>query len=57
VYKVNSTMDINSLSTGIEVNPDDKGPAILGKEPVIGELRREQGVPVIRDEIKEEFNL
>jgi len=50
-------MNINSLDTDIEINPDDRGPAILGKEPVIGELRRDQGVPVIRDEIKEELDL
>lgn len=38
-------------------DPDEAGPALLGREPVFGSVRRKQGVPVIRDELKEELNL
>jgi hypothetical protein len=38
-------------------DPDEAGPALLGREPVVGSVRRKQGVTVIRDELKEELNL
>jgi len=38
-------------------DPNEAGPAILGREPVIGSVRREQGSLVIRDELKKELNL
>lgn len=36
---------------------DDMGPAVLGKQPLIGSVRRSKGLPVARDEIKKEFDL
>jgi len=35
--------------------PDDPGPAVMGKTPVLGTLRRSQGFPVLRDELKDEY--
>lgn len=35
--------------------PDDPGPAILGKTPAVGSIRRSQGLPVLRDEIEDEL--
>jgi len=31
--------------------PDNPGPSIAGREPVIGALRRKNGLPVLRDEV------
>lgn len=30
--------------------PDEPGPALLGKKPVLGTLRRSLGIPVLRDQ-------
>lgn len=39
-----------------EINtPSDPGPAVLGRTPLVGSVRRSQGLPVIRDEVGEEF--
>lgn len=35
--------------------PNDPGLAIRGKTPILGELRRKNDIPVIRDEVAEEF--
>lgn len=35
--------------------PDDPGPAVAGKTPILGSLRRNNGIPVARDELGEEF--
>lgn len=35
--------------------PKDPGPAVLGKTPLVGSVRRNKGLPVLRDEIKEEL--
>lgn len=34
----------------IEV-PDNPGPRIIGRDPVIGSVRRSMGLPVFRDEV------
>lgn len=31
--------------------PDNPGPAIAGRTPLVGTLRRAQGMPVIRDQL------
>jgi hypothetical protein len=33
--------------------PDDPGPALAGKTPAVGSVRRGMGVPVLRDELKD----
>jgi len=33
--------------------PEDPGPALMGKTPVVGTLRRENDVPVLRDKLAE----
>lgn len=38
--------------TDIEL-PDDPGPALMGKTPVIGSVRRGLDIPVLRDELKD----
>lgn len=35
--------------------PDDLGLAVRGKTPALGELRRNNDIPVLRDKIAEEF--
>jgi len=40
-----------------DIIPNDPGPAITGNTPVLGSLRRSQGLPVARDEIAEEFDI
>lgn len=53
-------MNLKKLERRVNVelpDPDDAGPAILGKEPVIGSARRNSGGVVIRDELKEELDL
>ena len=35
--------------------PNDPGLAIRGKTPIIGELRRKNDIPVIRDEVVDEL--
>jgi len=31
--------------------PDDPGPAVTGRTPVLGTVRRKNGMPVARDEL------
>jgi len=33
--------------------PENPGPAILGNTPIVGTLRRENDMPVLRDELDE----
>lgn len=40
-----------------DVVPDNPGPAITGNTPVLGSIRRSQGLPVARDEIADELDL
>lgn len=35
--------------------PDNPGPALLGNTPVVGTLRRQNDMPVLRDELKDEL--
>jgi len=38
--------------TGDMLNvPDNPGPAVAGRTPLIGTVRRSQGMPVLRDQI------
>jgi len=53
-------MDLNQLEQALNVDvpdTDEAGPALLGKEPIIGSARRTSGGVVIRDEIREELDL
>jgi hypothetical protein len=36
--------------------PNDPGPALICKDPLVGSLRRDFGIPVVRDEISKEIN-
>lgn len=38
--------------TDVEL-PDDPGPALAGKTPVVGSVRRGLDMPVLRDELKD----
>lgn len=38
-----------------DVDMEDVGPALLGKKPLIGSFRRENDMPVLRDEIGEKI--
>lgn len=51
------TTDFGELQeeTDIEI-PDDPGPAVTGNTPLIGSARRSNGLPVIRDEFKDEMD-
>ena len=35
--------------------PDDPGPALMGKTPVLGTVRRNTDLPVLRDELKDQL--
>ena len=41
----------NFLREGEIVIPEKPGPKILGREPLIGSVRRSMGLPVLRDEM------
>jgi len=41
----------NFLREGEIVIPEKPGPKILGREPLIGSVRRSMGLPVLRDEV------
>lgn len=36
---------------------DEAGLPVLGDKPVVGAIRRSQGVPVVREEVAEELDL
>lgn len=44
----------NQYSEEVDI-PSDPGPAVAGRTPLVGSVRRSQGLPVIRDELKDEF--
>ena len=46
-----SEMDFEEVEIPDDIDPDNVGPAIAGKKPIVGEFRRKNGIPVIRDEI------
>lgn len=50
-------LETESLEEADVPDPEEAGPALLGRKPVLGSIRREQGVTVVRDEIAKEFNL
>jgi len=35
--------------------PEDPGPALAGKTPAIGSIRRKNDIPVLRDELKNQI--
>jgi hypothetical protein len=47
-------IEFNSPSEEIDL-PDDPGPALAGKTPVIGTLRRNNDMTVLRDELKDQL--
>lgn len=44
-----------NASDEVEI-PDEPGPSLLGREPVVGSVRRSQGMTVLRDEVDEQLN-
>lgn len=36
--------------------PDNPGPAVTGRTPVLGSVRRSRDMPVLRDQLTERFN-
>lgn len=49
-------LDFSEVEEAIDGTvPDDVGPAITGGTPLIGSLRRENDLPVLRDELSEEI--
>lgn len=49
-------VEVNAPSRDDLNLPEDPGPAILGKTPVVGSLRRRNDMTVIRDEIKRQVD-
>lgn len=41
------------MSQAKEVIPDNPGPALAGRNPIIGNVRRERDMPVLRDELSD----
>lgn len=40
------------MSQGVSIKtPENPGPSMLGRTPVLGMLRRERGIPVLRDQL------
>jgi len=51
----NQQLEVNQLedySEEVDI-PSEPGPALLGRTPAVGSFRREQGIPVLRDELKD----
>lgn len=49
---------LNQAQDGIEDEvdiPSEPGPALAGRTPAVGSIRRSQGFPVLRDELAEEM--
>lgn len=44
-------LDLDDIEVPDGVDPEEIGPAILGKKTIVGEFRRENGIPVVRDEV------
>lgn len=44
-------MDFEEVEIPEDIDPEDVGPAVTGKKPLIGEFRRKNGIPVVRDEL------
>lgn len=45
----------SSVQGDDDLIPEDPGPALIGKTPVIGQVRRNNDLPVLRDELAEEL--
>lgn len=56
-FDLDSVANQQDIDVPEDMIPDDPGPAITGNTPVLGSLRRSQGLPVARDEIAKEFDL
>lgn len=44
--------DVSQASDALDI-PDNPGPAVAGRTPVVGSVRRSQGMPVLRDQINQ----
>lgn len=44
------------LDVSEEDIPDEPGPAVLDRTPVVGTVRRSNGLPVARDEVAENLS-
>mgnify|MGYP006875061597 FL=1 len=55
---VDEEIKLDEMAEGVNPDldvPDNPGPALMGKTPVIGELRRQNDIPVLRDELKDQL--
>lgn len=51
-------LDLSEMADGDEIEvPDEPGPSIAGRTPLVGTVRRSQGAPVLRDELSDELDL
>jgi len=41
------------MSQGESVVPDNPGPRMTGRTPIVGKLRRDRDLPVLRDQLPE----
>lgn len=57
VEEVQDRLDIDPVTEDDIPDTDEAGPAILGRTPVVGMLRRKNDEPVVRDKIKDELDL
>lgn len=51
VNRVRGSGNTPDMSQTTKVVPDTPGPRVMGRSPVIGSLRRERDIPVVRDEL------
>lgn len=52
--------DLSEMDNTQEVDfPDlnNAGPALTGRTPILGSVRRSNGMPVLRDELGDEFEI
>ena len=51
-------LNLEEMAEGVDADldvPEDPGPALMGKTPVLGQLRRQNDMPVLRDELKDQL--
>lgn len=51
IDRVRGSGEMPDASQAKEVVPDKPGPRVAGRSPVIGSLRRERDLPVVRDKV------
>lgn len=60
VNRGNDSLDVDAVvgSRGFDIFeiPSNPGPNVMGRNPVVGSLRRKKDLPVIRDEINKRLD-